>query len=336
MFNFFLFLPIAVSFLVSLFTIPIWIKMARKIGLVWPDMNEIEKNKVAGSGGIIAVLAFVIGILVLIAYRTFIVVSDIFLVEMLAMLTAVLFLAGIGLIDDLIGWYKGGLKKLDRILLVIIASVPLVAINAGKSVIGIPFLGSVELGIIYPLLLIPIGIVGAATTFNFLAGFNGLEAGQGIILIFSLGLVAFFTGNTLLSLVAFCAVASLLGFIFYNFHPAKVFPGDSLTYAFGGLIAIISILGNFERIALFMFIPYIIEVCLKSRGRLNKYSFGNPRKDGSLELKYDKIYSLNHLAIYLMNKRGIKATQKKVVLSIWLFQIVFVILGFIIYRGGIF
>ena len=64
-------------------------------------------------------------------------------------------------------------------------------------------------------------------------------------------------------------VGALIGFYIYNKFPAKVFPGDILTYSVGALIAGMAILGNFEKIAVFVFIPYIIETILKSRGKLN-------------------------------------------------------------------
>lgn len=336
MVDYILIIPILLSFLISFLFMPFWIIKAKNMGLVWPDMNKFSKQKVAGSGGIITVLAFVIGILIFIAYRTFILQTESFLVEILAMLTVVLFLAGIGLVDDLLGWRKGGLKKIHRIILVALAAIPLMAINAGRSDIALPVLGAIDLGIIYPLIIIPIGVVGAVTTLNFLAGFNGLEAGQGILLLFALGIVAFFTGSSWLAIIILCVVAALLGFLLYNFYPAKVFPGDSLTYPLGGFIAIVAILGNFEKIAVFFFIPYIIEIVLKSRGKLIKQSFGKPKKDGSLDLKYDKIYSLNHVAILLMKKLKWKATEKKVVYLIWTFQILIILLGFIIFGKSVF
>jgi len=98
----------------------------------------------------------------------------------------------------------------------------------------------------------------------------------------------------------------------------------------------IAILGNFERIALFFFIPYIIETFLKARGGLIKESFGKPNKDGSLDLKYDKIYSLNHIAILFIKKLGWRSTEKRVVYFIWLFQILIILLGFVIFADGIF
>ena len=338
MINLLLLIPILVSFFVTLFLIPFWIRKAHEIGLLWEDMNKFKVEKISGSGGIIVISGFVIGVLFYVAYRVFFLSShnNGFLVEIFALLTVIGLLASIGFIDDLFGWRKGGLSIRSRLILVTMASIPLIAINAGKNSISLPFFGIVNLGLIYPLVFIPIGVMGATTTYNFLAGFNGLEAGNGVLILFSLAIVALFTGNSWLSIITLCMVASLFAFLIFNFYPAKIFPGDSLTYAVGGLIAAMSILGNFEKIAVFFFIPYIIETILKSRGRLVKHSFGVPKEDGTLELRYNKVYSLNHLSIYLMKKYNIKPTEKKVVFSILAFQLLIIIIGFIIFKKGIF
>ena len=331
-----LIIPVLIRFLVTLFLLPYWIRKAKQINLMWDDMNKLKAKKVAGSGGLIVFIGFTLGVLLFIAYRVFYQQSQDSLIEILASLVLISLLAGIGLIDDLLGWKRGGLSKRSRIIAVAAAAIPLMVINAGRDIISVPFIGSVDFGIIYPLIIIPIGIIGASTTFNFLAGFNGLEAGQGIITLFSLAVVAFFTGNSWLSVLALCMCASLFAFLFYNFSPAKVFPGDVITYPIGGLIAAMAILGGFQKIAVFFFIPYVLELILKSRGKLQKQSFGKPMQDGSLDMKYDKVYGLEHLSIYLMKKVGIKPTEKKVVYSIWAFQIIIVIIGFIIFRKGIF
>ncbi|MDO8509306.1 MAG: glycosyl transferase family 4 [Nanoarchaeota archaeon] len=329
-------IPILASFFVVLFLTPFWIRKAKQIGLVWDDMNKLNSKKIAGSGGIMTICGFIIGVLLYIAYVVFILGKYNFrLIEIFALLNVILILAGVGLIDDLLGWRMGGLSRRSRLILVAFAAIPLMAINAGKSIVSLPFIGMVDLGLIYPLIMIPIGIAGATYTFNMLAGFNGLEAGQGIILIGAVSIVAYIMGNSWLTIIGLCMVVALCAFLFYNFYPAMVFPGDSLTYCVGGLIAVISILGNFEKIALFFFLPYIIEVVLKSRGKLIKQSFGLPKEDGSLDLRYDKIYGLEHASIALMKKLGIKPTEKKVVFSIWGIQIIIVIIGFLIFGKGI-
>ncbi|MEX0921045.1 MAG: glycosyl transferase family 4, partial [Candidatus Pacearchaeota archaeon] len=153
----------------------------------------------------------------------------------------------------------------------------------------------------------------------------------GAIILTFLSYVSFITGTFWLAVVGMTMVFALLGFLIFNRNPAKVFPGDSLTWAVGALIAGMAILGNFEKIAVFIFIPYILEVGLKLRGRLEKQSFGKPNKDGSLDLKYEKVYGLTHLSIYLLNKMGVKPTENKVVYSIHVFQILIIILAWIIF-----
>jgi len=330
-----LLISIWISFFATLFVLPSWIRRAKNAGLVGEDVHKTERSKLAEAGGVTVIVGFALGVLVYVSINTFIFESTKNFIEIFALTSSILLISFVAFTDDILGW-KIGMRRRTRIILVAFASIPLVAINAGKSSIGLPFLGNIELGIFYPLVFIPLGIVGATTTFNFLAGFNGLEAGQGIILLTSLALVSFFTGNHWLSIVALCAVASLVAFLIFNFHPAKVFPGDVLTYFVGGLIAIVAILGNFEKVAVFFFIPFIIEVFLKSRGRFTKESFGKIDRKGNLILGYDKIYSLSHLAIYLLNKTKYKASEIKVVALIWSFQIVVVLIGLAIFNEGIF
>ena len=104
------------------------------------------------------------------------------------------------------------------------------------------------------------------------------------------------------------------------------------------MIAIIAILGNMEKIAVFFFIPYIIEVILKSRGRLKKESFVKLNSDGSLDMPYEKIYSLSHLSVYILKKikPSKKVYEKEVVYLINAFQIFIIILGIIIFRNDLF
>lgn len=333
--SFLLIFPV-LAFLGTLILMPYWIRKTHQIGLLWKDMNKYEHPSVAGSGGIIVVGVFVVAILFFIASRVFYTRDSSHLVELVSILVTITLLAGIGFIDDLLGWQRGGLSRRSRIILVLLASLPLVVINAGRAVIEFPFFGVIDLGLLYPLFLIPLGIVGASTTFNFLAGINGLEAGQGILIIGSLSMVAYFTGNTWLAVLGICMVSCLLGFLFFNYFPARVFPGDCLTYPVGGMIAIMAILGNFEKIAFFFFIPIIIEVILKTRGRFVKQSFGIPQKDGSLGMPYPSLYGLTHVALYVQKRLGWKATEQRSVFLIWGFQLLVILLGFILFRGGIF
>jgi len=302
--------------------------------MIWEDMNKPgTPKKVAGSGGIVVVMAFTISILYYVAIRTFFSRGAEVSLEIFALLTVILILAIVGIVDDMLGWHNKGLSKRTRIFLAFAAAIPLVVINAGTSTANFPFLGVVNFGLWYPLVLIPLGVAGATTTYNFIAGFNGLEAGQGILILGFLSYVAYATGTLWLAVVGLTMVAALAAFWFYNKYPAKVFPGDSLTWAIGALIAGMAILGNFEKIAAFVFIPYIIETGLKLRGKLEKQSFGKPNKDGSLELKYRKIYGLEHLAIKILKKikPSKKVYENDVVYLIHGFQLLMILLALIIF-----
>ena len=332
--NLILILPLLLSFFVGLFLIPFWIRKAKEIGLVWEDMNKPEHPKdVAGSGGIGVFLAFILGTLTYIAIKTFYFKSEDNIIEIFASLSVVLVIAFIGILDDLLGWKKGGLSRRSRLVLLFFSAIPLIVINAGESnLFGINF------GLIYPLVIIPLGIVGASATFNFLAGYNGLESSQGIIILSALSGIAFLMGNKWLSIIGLCMVMSLIPFYLFNKTPAKVFPGNILTYSVGALIATIAILGNMEKIAVFFFIPYILETILKSRGKLIKHSFAKVNPDGSLELPYEKIYGVEHLAILILKKikPSKKVYEKDVVFLINLFQILIICVGVFLFERGLF
>ena len=322
-----LLLSVLISFVLCILFLPMWIRVCRRLGLVWEDMNKFGHPKnVASSGGVVVIMSFVLGVLSYLALKTFLFGGQSKALEIFALVFVILILGIVGLVDDLLGWKNGGLSIRLRLLLAITAAIPLVVINAGTHLMNLPFFGSVDFGILYPLFIIPLGIVGASTTYNFLAGFNGLESGQGILILSFFSFIAYVNGSPWLGIVGLCMVGALGGFWIFNKVPARVFPGDMLTYGVGALIAGMAILGNFEKIAVVIFIPYILEVILKCRGRLKKYSFGIPRKNGTLKMPYDKIYGLEHLAIWILGKG---ATEKKVVYLIHAFQILFILIGFL-------
>lgn len=327
-----LLIPVFLGFFVALFSLPAWIKRAKRVGLAGKDMQKVDGKELAEAGGIAVLMGFLSGVLSYIAIKTFYFDSNENLIEIFALLTVILIASSIGFIDDVLGW-KIGLNRKSKILFLFFASIPFVVINVGES-----SMMGIELGIIYPLIIIPLGIMGASATFNFLAGYNGLEASQGILILSAMSFIAFRAGQSWLAIVALCMIAPLIAFYFFNRIPARVFPGDILTYSVGALIAIIAILANREKIAVFFFIPYILETILKSRGKLKKESFAKVNPDGSLEKPYDKIYGLEHLAIYLLKKikPSKKVYESEVVYLINAFQILIIIIGLILFRSEIF
>ena len=89
-------------------------------------------------------------------------------------------------------------------------------------------------------------IVGITNAFNLLDNMDGLAAGTGCIASLCLFLAGLMTGNTLLTVSAVGLCGALLGFLFFNFNPAKIFMGDSGSLFLGYSMATLSITGTGE------------------------------------------------------------------------------------------
>ena len=319
-----LFLCFIVAFLATLLITPYWIKRAKNAGLVGKDMHKLKKIEVAEVGGLCVVTGFIFGILTYIAIQTFYFHNQVRSLQIMAILSTILIITLIGLIDDILGW-KIGLRQWQKPLLALFASLPIVVINVGHSTMALPFLGEINVGLLYPLVLVPLAIAGASNGFNMIGGYNGLESGLGILILGALGFTAWKVGSPWTSVIALCMFFALVAFYFYNKYPSKVFPGDTLTYPVGALIACVAIVGNMERAALILFIPYFIELILKARGKFKKESFAKLQKDGSLDVPYSKFYGVEHVAVYLLKKIRNKVSEKDLVYSLYAFEIILVL-----------
>lgn len=330
---------IIVAVVTTFIITPYFIRFLRDAGIVGFDLQKMNRPKLATSGGICVAFGVLAGLLTYIGFQTFIYGLDVWLFPLLAVTSSVLIVIFVGFLDDLNvklnteNTIEGrdiriGLPQWLKPLLTLPAAIPLMAINAGKSTMAIPFVGQVDFGILYPLLLIPLGVVGASNAVNMLAGFNGLEAGMGIIYFLGLGISAMLeypratTGGTVIFLVTF---AALVGFIRYNWYPAKILPGDSLTYLLGSVVASGVIIGNMEKNGIIVMLPFIIEFFLKLRVKFKASCLGKLREDGKLDPPYGrKVCSWTHL---VMNLRPM--TEKQVTITLILIQVLFTILIFL-------
>ncbi|MBI4140695.1 glycosyl transferase family 4, partial [Candidatus Woesearchaeota archaeon] len=306
---------VILSFLITLFVLPGWIKVARSRGLTGKDMHKIDQHEVAELGGLVVVFGALIGILAYIAAQVFVYNNKEPMFYILAATASILIATVIGLVDDILGW-KIGLRQYQKAILSSLIALPIIVVNAGESTMALPLIGVINIGLLYPLIVIPGGIVGASNAFNMLAGFNGLEAGMGMIIIGTEGFLAWQLGSKTAVIIAACAFMALLAFFVFNRHPSLVFPGDTMTYPTGTIIAIIAILGNIEKFALILFIPYFLEGVLKMRGWMQKESFGKVLPDGTIMNRYKKFYGLTHITISLLRNTIGKAKEKYVVLTL--------------------
>lgn len=308
-----------ISFFTVLFLTPWFIRYLHKIGLTVKDQHKEGKPLIPISGGVVVFLGLFLGIMFVIFVQTFYYGTTSRLIDLLAFASSIFAITFVGFFDDLLiredHESSSGLKQWQKPLLTVIAAVPLMVVNAGHTTVVLPFLGEIQLGILYPLFLIPIGIVGASNMINLLGGFNGLEAGLGLIYIGNLSSYALVNGEETVALLGLITCASLLAFLFYNSVPAKIFPGDSLTYLLGGVLATMAIMGNMEKAALIVSIPFFIEFVLKLRGKLKKQSYGM-FVNGKIKSLYDKVYSLPHL--FTLSGRF---TEKQVVVFLYTLEL---------------
>jgi len=324
---------VLISFLTTFLLTPRIIEFLRAAQIVAVDLHKKEKPKMPASGGICVATGILTGILFYVGVKTFLLHpsgSQASSVQLLAVISSILIVTLSGLLDDLnvrtraVQTKDGinvkiGFSQWVKPLLTLPAAVPLMVISAGTTTMALPFIGKVDFGILYPLLIIPIGFVGASNVVNMLGGFNGLEAGMGAVYTFSLGLFAWITGGVQAAVLLFTACASLLAFLRYNWYPAKILPGDSLTYFLGSLVAAGVIIGNMERAGLIVMFPFIIEFVLKARSRFKASCIGKLREDGKLDPPYGKkIYSWTHV---LMNLD--KLSEREVAIALILIQALF-------------
>jgi len=321
---------LAISFASTFLICRVWIPIAHRIQLTGKDMNKANQPPVAEMGGIAVIGGAGLGILTYVGLLTFVMHDQSHIASLLAVLVTLLLMGMIGMVDDILGW-KIGIRMWHKLLLTIPCALPLMVVNAGKTMMSFPFIGMFDVGWAYPLFFIPIAIVGASNGFNLLAGYNGLEAGMGAIILSALGFVTWQIGEVWVAVFAFIIVAALLAFLIFNWMPAKLFPGDTLTYTVGAAIACVAILGNVEKMAAFLFIPYFFDFFLPLRKKLKVEAFAKVGEDGSLSLPYKGIYDMTHGAIACLSIFKKKVREQDVVLSILALEVVLVIVSLLIW-----
>ncbi len=322
-------IPIIFAFAVTLAVLPYWIRRAREHNLTNKDMHK-KNSQVAELGGIVVSAGIIFALLLYVALEVFYYKNGNNTIAIFASIASILIATMIGLVDDILGW-KLGLRKYQKLILTLAIAIPIIVINAGHSEITLPFIGKIDAGLLYPFLLIPLGIIGASNGFNILAGYNGLEAGNGIVILSGLGFIANSADAPTAALLAFTTVGALIAFLIFNKYPARIFPGNTMTYTIGSIIAIVAIMGDIEKFALIAFTPYFFEGLLKARGLFQKESFAKLNADGSLDVPHKKFYSLPHIVIAIIKKIKRKAYEKEIVLLLWAVQLAFTIIASIVF-----
>jgi len=121
-----------------------------------------------------------------------------------------------------------------------------------------PFDGLIYLGkLSMPLTLL--WIVGVTNAVNLVDGLDGLAAGVSGIAALSMGIIAFQQGEPAVALLCLALVGAVLGFLPYNFHPARIFMGDAGALFLGFVLACLSVVGLAKSAAVIsLFVPIVV------------------------------------------------------------------------------
>lgn len=291
---------LAVVFLVSgIFSFAVLralIPRLAKAGMVGNDINKPERPAVAEMGGIGIVAGFALGVLLAVFFSTFLGFSfnhDV----VLAALVSVFAIAFIGFVDDLLD-----IPQAVKAFLPLAAGIPLIVVRAaGSTAMAIPFIGTVDLGVVYLFILIPVGMAVASNLTNMLAGFNGMEAGMGFVLLLAAGLMAYHVQSTEALVLYVPLAGALAGFLLLNRYPSKVFPGDVGTLVIGATLAAGAIIGNFEGIAALLMALYVADFFIKAKNRFPSSKWWGEFKEGKLYPVEGKVRGLAQLVMRLAN-----------------------------------
>jgi len=154
--------------------------------------------------------------------------------------------ASLGAIDDrlnLVGGDKAGMTVRFKMAWLTVFGVVAAIVLHFPSPVGlalhhiyVPFFGRFDLGSIY-LPLAAVAIIGMANAVNLTDGLDTLAAGTAAIAFCAYGIIAYRQGQVGVVTFCFTMVGALMGFLWYNAHPAQVFMGDTGSLAVGAALA---------------------------------------------------------------------------------------------------
>lgn len=225
-------LPLIYSFstavILSALAIPYIIKLSKKYQLVdKPDQRKVHKTPIPTLGGVGFFIAFLVVALFWIIRTGQ--VSD------FVLLGGLIVLFVMGIFDDTLD-LRASLKFLIQIFVSLTIAYFGFRIESLNGVFGIHEM-PVWIQYAFTVLL----ITGLVNAFNLIDGIDGLAGGLGFINSLVLGTILALQGNMLYATFAFTFAGALLGFLFFNFNPAKIFMGDTGSLVIGFLMALFGI-----------------------------------------------------------------------------------------------
>jgi phospho-N-acetylmuramoyl-pentapeptide-transferase len=199
--------------------------------------SHLQKTGTPTMGGLIFMVAFLIPIALSLTFEW---------QQTAYVALAVLFFGAIGFLDDylkVVKKHNEGLKAKQKFGLQFVLAVAFTVYGAiWGTDIAVPFVqGTIDIGwLYYPLAIIMYVAIDNAV--NLTDGLDGLAATVTLIVSFFFMAMGFVQENTVVILTASAMSGGLLAYLKYNWHPAKVFMGDTGSLALGGYVGAMAIM----------------------------------------------------------------------------------------------
>lgn len=238
------FVALLLCFIISFSITPMVIKFAIRIGAVdHPNHRKVHKSVMPRLGGLGIFISFFIGFII-------------FLPDTMSawpILAGATIITITGVLDDI-----KELSPKTKLGGQLLAAIVTVAGGVKLEFITLPFGDRIEFGwLAIPITII--WIIAITNAINLIDGLDGLAAGVASIALLTISGIALSMGNPLMALIGFILFGSTLGFLVFNFHPAKIFMGDTGSLFLGYTISVLAIMGLFKNVAIFsLIVPIII------------------------------------------------------------------------------
>lgn len=159
------------------------------------------------------------------------------LTGLIALVAGSVIILGLGVVDD-----AYGLSALPKFLVQIAVSLLVCMYGVSIDTLELPGMGKLILGPEIGVLFTVIWFVGVMNAFNLIDGLDGLSAGISLVGTLGLMALAVIGGNSLVIVLCAALAGSLIAFLIYNFHPAKIFLGDTGSMFLGFVLAMLALL----------------------------------------------------------------------------------------------
>ncbi len=213
------------------------------------------------AGGVLILLAFMVGIGALVALKG----TSLLSLPVLLVLGVTLVFGALGFVDDYLKISKKknkGVSGYTKLAVQVIAGLVTgwygMQATPDGGLVSVFGLFSIPFGLVYPLLAAFI-ITGASNAVNLTDGLDGLASGTSLMTFMTLGLILIGKGEVALGLIAFALAGAALGFLMFNRNPARIFMGDTGSLALGGAFGALVVLGRIECWALLLGAIFIVE-----------------------------------------------------------------------------